>query len=709
MALLTGEAFDYNDLIYQARALALDLPQIVKVDPKDPTDTGVVIDNTASGPAVGDGVLYTAAINARATLGTIVLTADQAGGDAVDGNRVEGLTTVDLNETSAYIEDNNGGSSTDFVAAGFSVGGYVQPYGGAAIGNWNGFYRISGISSANGGTNNRLDLVSAHIVGTPGDLSTQAVSLLPIGAGGSFIVSGTAGCTGLMVAGHRHQYTRANYSLILRTTTNWSITTNPDRLTLTLAMGAFKAAAQSSNAVSFTATDKIKQDTAVDFVEDLGYRVGGAVLVENAAAGANDAARKIAAINTVTNPNDELTVIPATIATSAADTPDIYPLDPGQQITGAVVDFTTSTVVRTDGFGWAEFGFAPGDYVYFQNAVAGGNNDFFQIDDIDTVTNPGDRLTIVGAGLTVGTADTIDAEHFHIPERWRDDRYQADVVDISGDWSPEGDSDRNFSIEWLAAGPSRAGGDEINIGIRSAFLESSNRFNWELRGADGYVLSSLFDAQPNGSLSRYNYLSHNPMVFWLMVNGDRLMLQTEVGSAMEHTYLGYINVHGTPGNHPRPFLVGGSGSDNTLSQADSGAERSAFWDGFDACRFQWVDGTWYTFNQRTASFGRLTSAARWLAPYAARSLSHGSGTVVNFYLLSQAVIQTLDDNYELLPITLEQTSPQNAVIGDLQGMKFITSFQNTVKDTVQVNGDDYIIGRNINRNERNSAVALLLE
>jgi len=381
MSFLYDQAFDTNDLVWQIRALMRNFPQKTKVTAEDITaeSNGFIIDDVGGAAPVGDGFLYTAPLSTEAAEGTLVLVAVVAGGDVVQagvGVELSGLTTIDLDDTGDNIEDNNGGSSTNFVTAGFVATEYVKVNGATAAANnlkWNGYYRIASITSANGGTNNVLNLNATDIVGTPGDHTAQSgIVLTPIGAGASFTVSGTAGVVGLLIAGQR--FVRDFYSLIVETTTNWSITGDADRITMTMADGASTAKhVHSPTQFDFdTTADTIVDDTPNDLTDE-GFRANGGVLVRNANTAANDGLKVITAIGDFGGgTNNELSVV-ENLTTDANDTTaELIPMN--ATVTLSIeVDFVVSgnQVVRTDQQQWTADGFFAGDFVVITNAEDG--------------------------------------------------------------------------------------------------------------------------------------------------------------------------------------------------------------------------------------------------------------------------------------------------------------------------------------------------
>ena len=747
MPFLLDEAFDYNDALFQWRALARNFPQKVKTTPTDPADTGVVIDNTVGGAAVGDGVLYAAPANERAALGTVILTAVIAGGDAIDSDIrgvLSGATTIDLNDTGNYIEDNNGASSTNFGTTPYNVvpGDYVKVNGANDTDNdvkWNGYYRVVSLASNGGGTNNRINLTAADIVGTPGDHSAQSGITITVIAGAgnaAFTVSGTAGVSGLLVAGQR--FMRDQYSLIVRTITNWSITTNPDRITTTFGDGGFTQQYLVDPAtVDFDTTGDTITVAGVNFL-DLGFRVGAAVFVRNATDSGNDGPAIITLIDNDGGTNNRLTV-DKNLTTNATDaTAQLLPMNVTEAEVGVGIAFLTGGIMRrTDNASWKQNGVQEGDYVYVQNAADGPNNGFFRVDIIQTPNIVGaldSEFVSNGTTFTVNASDTPTVQGLFIPERlgehkiaFANDNNEVTTRDaptfITGEEMPLEDAQTNFNTQWHWEGPGKIFGVGVELRIfgqiRSFFDQGAGEFNWHMRGADGYVNSSSFSGQPNVSQSIYVLLSASNMPILITANGQRLSGRCRVGAGVDAPiYQGFGNLLGVTGQHPYPFICGGTCRYPDRNSSDVTEAHRAYYDPADETNvsplgqgvFQFVDGLWGTILHSASPSGYLPNSfnqSLWWNPFVNDSNEAlGDNTPRSWLQISARLVTAFGTEYITYPIELLSDTPQRASYIALDGVRFLSGESLATDDTFLKDGNTWLVTQNIFRTDRRSFVGM---
>lgn len=743
MPFLFDEAFDYNDLLWQTRALARNFPQKNKSTPTVDTDFGVTIDNVVGGAAVGNGRLYICAQTSNAAQGTVVLTAVIAGGDVVQagvGTERTGMTALEMSAASNWIRDNNAGSSRNFTTDGFVAGGFVKVNGANgtnAARKWNGTYRISSISSVGGGTNNVLNINATDIVGAPASVTTglSAIVLTPLGTGAAFTVSGTAGVSGLLVAGQR--FCRYGYSIIVRTLTNWSITTNADRITTTMGDGAMTRKYKIFPTVDFTVTvNTIKRSTGSWDTD--GFRAGGGIFITNAVDAANNGFHHISLVSTTTNPNDTLTVLTA-LATRASDVIDATPYNSTAD-ESTIVTFAagTNSFRRTDLGSWKNKGIQPGDRVRIQAAVDAGNNGFHVISDIITGTQVDDTIVVTAASTIATQAnDTITITSYFVPERHGDRRFRVatDNVEASTRTSEERSQIAEepareqaqglFNTEWQSDSPGLVFGqglrDFIHTGYRTYFNNGSSLMNWAMRGKDGYVESSDFSSQPNVSSEKYFTLTDNPFRFLVCCNGDHIRgWGNPTGSTYTHFYMGWLKLSAAKGQHPYPYFVGGSTGVSTETAASVTSSHKAFWDCCDsstnnnltAAHFQRVDGVWAQVQNRdtdtevTAFQGLFCTT-----PYRNTvNRADSSGAVPDdWHTLWNRICRTLGNLYEVLNIELFSTSPTIDAYGQFHGMYAISGEAQTAQNNFTLNGLNHIVTPNVYRTAKHSWCAYVMD
>jgi hypothetical protein len=115
--------------------------------------------------------------------------------------------------------------------------------------------------------------------------------------------------------------------------------------------------------------------------------------------------------------------------------------------------------------------------------------------------------------------------------------------------------------ELMLMGPGLAGVDEIFVGIRSDQKVASDTYNWHIQGATGYLPLDAWADQPNASPERHMALWDQPLPYWFIANGRRILVAARVSTRVMLIHLGFILPYATPGQYPYPLLIVGSGSD----------------------------------------------------------------------------------------------------------------------------------------------------
>ena len=295
-------------------------------------------------------------------------------------------------------------------------------------------------------------------------------------------------------------------------------------------------------------------------------------------------------------------------------------------------------------------------------------------------------------------------------EKWIEDRWNENV--------DSGDGFGNKYTEWVAHGPSVGGGKTIYAGMSDSFDQVADRWNKVVYGMDGYVGGSNIFSQPNGFTQPPLLLLRktSPMPVWLVCDGDRWAGVVKAAGVYEWFYAGWINIFGTPGNHPMPTLYGGMATLGTEVTSSTGTNHRAFWDGggvggvVAACAFRWVDGTWIRPANYDTGGSNTGAHPACFSPYSGNAAGNPSGAISNILGLMQRVLPTIGDSkYELLPITLCLTSPQPAVVGELKGVRAVSGFSQASENQIIDGSDTYIVFQNGFRSGRADFAALKME
>jgi hypothetical protein len=215
--------------------------------------------------------------------------------------------------------------------------------------------------------------------------------------------------------------------------------------------------------------------------------------------------------------------------------------------------------------------------------------------------------------------------------------------------------------ELILKGVGLSGTEEIFIGFRSYENVAADYYNISVAGFIGYVPENTFAGQPGYYES--GIPAHNNRIdYWIAVNAQRIVFGLKVGTPVyEHGYVGKFLPYATPSQYPYPMYVGGMLT------------------GLAATRFS---DTVHTFPYRinNARAGMRFNDGAWKNPY--------TWPWFNNLFAGAAQLRDTNGTYPLLPVTLLDNSN---VYGELDGVFYISGFNNAVENTLSIDGVTYVI------------------
>lgn len=274
---------------------------------------------------------------------------------------------------------------------------------------------------------------------------------------------------------------------------------------------------------------------------------------------------------------------------------------------------------------------------------------------------------------------------------------------------------RTSGTEMIWQAPGNGGVDQIIVGASIFSNVGADYYNWRLGGFTGFDSSLAFNAQP-GYVGGFGQTGPSPVLplwnstipFWFIANGRRVIVIAKVSTVYTSCYLGFMASYMAPGTFPYPLVVGGSlafqSSEPVATSTNwrwsyTGAEMAAFPIGRTAAftgdtesviRLRLVGGTWRGFASSNSQVG--PAGAIW--PY-------GWCTPTNWDWRPD-----LDGGYSLLPVVLCDETPN--VYGELEGVKALTGFSQSVENTVTVNNIQHLVVQNVFRNTKSDFFAVRL-
>lgn len=282
--------------------------------------------------------------------------------------------------------------------------------------------------------------------------------------------------------------------------------------------------------------------------------------------------------------------------------------------------------------------------------------------------------------LNDGATDFIVGDTFTIPVT----RGAATTAGIAYDILRYDTSGTNHELIMMA--PGLTGLEEIYIGLRTYHDVGADYYNLLAGVFTGYVPGNTFDTQPGAALS--GVPAHNNRIdYWLSMNGQRIAMGMKVGTPVyEHFYLGKFLPYSRPSQYPYPAVCGG------------------MLVGAAATRFSETTHDFYL--RGNSARGQLRTPAGWISMHC---YPWGNTSVIAGTSAAESSLQLRDteNEYSLLPVELHDNS--TGLYGQLDGLFYISGFNNSVENTLAIGADDFVVMQSVSRTGHADYYALRLD
>lgn len=233
----------------------------------------------------------------------------------------------------------------------------------------------------------------------------------------------------------------------------------------------------------------------------------------------------------------------------------------------------------------------------------------------------------------------------------------------------------------ILKGVGYTGTEEIFVGFRTYQDASADYYNLLAGVFTGYVAGNSFDTQPGARLS--GVPAHNNRIdYWLTLNPQRIALAMKVGTPVyESAYVGKCLPYGRPSQYPYPVVCSGMlNGASALRFSDNSANH----------------GIGYKGNSSRLG---LRSNDNWLS---AHCYPWGNDSIAGTQQLRDT-----GDYYHPLPVELHDNAAN--IWGALDGIFYITGFNNAVENTFTLDDHDYVVIQDVARNGFTDYYALRLD
>lgn len=238
----------------------------------------------------------------------------------------------------------------------------------------------------------------------------------------------------------------------------------------------------------------------------------------------------------------------------------------------------------------------------------------------------------------------------------------------------------NLECIWKA--PGLSGLEEIFFGIKTYQSIASDYYNFAIGTFTGYVPGNTFETQAGTSNILGVPLWNQVIPYTLVANGQRLIIHAKVESMYETAYLGKYLPYATPVQYPYPVICAGMLTTATTTRYSDTAYVAWFKGTRNNMRLRHVDGIWKTPD--CIPYGIATKQLR--------NTNADSDIAVGYYGLHS--------------IVLSDSTPNN--YGELDGVYYISGYNNAVENTMVVGGVTYLVSRDAWRTGFNDYLAIKL-
>ncbi len=250
----------------------------------------------------------------------------------------------------------------------------------------------------------------------------------------------------------------------------------------------------------------------------------------------------------------------------------------------------------------------------------------------------------------------------------------------------------NHEVIWKA--PGLDGLQELYMGLKTYQSITSDYYNIMVQGQTGYVPSNSFETQPGRHGKIGTPLWNQAIPYWFIGNGQRLIVVAKIENVYESFYMGKYLPYATPQQYPYPMAIGGMCAESYSIDNHSIIKRYS----------DTIQGAWFKGNQRLTI---RTAAGEWRMPdcfpYA------GNNTLRNTASLST----NPNGYYGLHPLIISENNGSgdgiiHNVFGELDGVYWISGFNNAVENTVIISDITYVVLRDTYRAGFKDYVAIKL-
>ncbi len=260
--------------------------------------------------------------------------------------------------------------------------------------------------------------------------------------------------------------------------------------------------------------------------------------------------------------------------------------------------------------------------------------------------------------------------------------------------------DGGFDQDYYLRAPGLTGAEEIYLNVGAYQSGASDYFNWEARGAIAHEPTFAFNGQPGTSPNANLLLWSDAIPYWLVANGQRLILVAKISTTYQLLYLGKILPYGTPSQFPYPVLVAATTDRAATRWSNSDTDSSSILNPGRGAFLYTTDGGWKRIMNREGTSGNGNWETDYFDVFPTHQYAFGDRGEGNIDFDGPQVHPAPDGTYTLLPLVPLCRNAEYASLnqyGELDGLFWVTGTGNAAENILSIDGDDHLVIQNIYR------------
>lgn len=264
--------------------------------------------------------------------------------------------------------------------------------------------------------------------------------------------------------------------------------------------------------------------------------------------------------------------------------------------------------------------------------------------------------------------------------------------DIGNTWISRG-----YTPEYILKAPGLSGTEEIYCGFRLKRGIASDRYTLNTMMSLGYDSAATYGLQPyfkEAALPLWN----SAIPYWLVANGQRLIVVAKVSTTYMVTYMGKFFPYATPSQYPYPVVLSSPSDIDARRWSDTTASlRSIQRPGAGSYIFG-HGNQWASIQDIFQSSGEAVRAYS-TAGYAHTLTGVENGVTIPYSTAPQYINQNPDGSYTLIPYVLLGSNVFGGaqVFGELDGIMWVSGHNNASENIVVSGGKNYLVVQNVFR------------